>query len=390
LCYSPYENAYWSTGYYIGVFDELAAQSVGGFVVDFPVLSGSQPVYEALGVLQRTELMSFPVKLEKGYGVLQAHSMLKVKSPDTKIGLFAKRVPALSQDTSVGAAAKLMVEHRVQVLPIVEDEEIIGVLRADRVLSGVLKRGGKGLSITDIMTSNPITIDANDTLGKAVRLFTENRIDHLPVLSKGRVAGMVTSKNVLVLLLSPGEKLTQGGWGLEALNQKRLPVGGITVGPVASEVNEDYSEALKRVLESRSTYTLVTLGEELQGIVTLRDFLKPLAEHQSTVELPIQISGLSDDMLADGAIKQKLKRLAIHATKTIPSVFEIRARVKKVGPSGKTFEVNLQLYTPKKTVNLSDTGYDILKVFDKIERRLKQSIKQEVNPPKKRFPKRMQ
>jgi FOG: CBS domain len=240
------------------------------------------------------------------------------------------------------------------------------------------------------MTSNPITIEANDTLGKAVKLFTENKIDHLPVLSKGRVAGMVKSKDVLLLLLSPGEKLTQGGWGLEALSQKRMPVGGITVGAVASGVNEDYSEALKRVLESRSTYTLVVLGEELQGIVTLRDFLKPLAEHQSTVELPIQISGLSDDMLADGAIKQKLRRLAIYATKTIPSVFEIRARVKKVGPSGKAFEVNLQLYTPKKTVNLSDTGYDILKVFDKIERRLKQSIKQEVNPPKKRFPKRMQ
>ncbi|MEM0120132.1 MAG: CBS domain-containing protein [Thermoprotei archaeon] len=372
------------------MFEELAAQSIGNYIEDFPVLSGSDPVYEALGVFQKLELMSFPVRLEKGYGVLQAHSILRVKSPDTRIRLFVKRVPELSQSVNVGVAAKIMVENRVQLLPVVEDGKMMGVLRADRVLSGIVKREAKGLSVKDIMTPHPITVDAGDTLGKAVRLLTTSKVDHLPVSSKGKVTGVVTSKSVLLLLLSPGEKLTHGVWGLEALSQKRVPVGGIAQSVISSEVNEGYLEALKRVLESKSTYTLVVFGEELQGIATLRDFLKPLAEYQTTVALPIQVSGLGDDLLTDGAIKQKLKRLALFASKSIPSVFEIEARIKRVGPTGKTFQVNVQFYTPKKTINITDTGYDVFKVFDSIEKRLKQSIKQEINPPRKRFPKRMQ
>lgn len=367
----------------------VSSRSVGELAEDLPVLDGGQPAYEALGLFREHDLLSFPVRLEKGYGVIQAHSMLKVKSPDTKLASFAKRVPSLSPEQGLGVAARLMVENRVQILPVVDGGRLLGVVRADRLLSEAGRRGFKGLSVSDVMTSNPICVGAGDFLGRAVRLLSENRIDHLPVLRRGRVVGVVRSKEVLLVLLSPGEKLTRGGWGLEALSQKRVPVGEVALEPVVSEVGEDYASALRRVLGSKSTYTLVVLGEELQGIATLRDFLKPLAERERVVELPVQISGLGDDILADEAVKQKVRALALYASKTIPSVFEIRVNVKRVGPSKKAYEVGLQLHTPRKTVNLSGTGYDLLKVFDEIQKKMRQFIRQEVSPPKKRFPKRM-
>jgi CBS domain-containing protein len=371
------------------VFDELVNINVGELVADFSPVDGYQPAYEVLGLLEDSDLFSIPVRLEKGYGVIQLHSMLSVRSLDTKVAAFAKKVPPLRSDTTVGAAARLMVENRVQVLPVVDGSSYKGVVTASDVLRMALRKSSRGLSISAIMTPKPYTLDAEDTLGSAVRLFVEKKIDHLPVLDKGKVSGVVRSKDALLVLLRPGEKVTHGSWGLEALGQKRLPVGGMTLEPVVSELNADYAEALKAVLGSRGTYTLVMLGEELQGIATLRDFLKPLAEDRRTIELPISVSGLTDDILADEAVKQKLRRLAVYVNKTVPSVFNIDARIKRVGPSGKQFEVDVKLYTPRKTINLSDSGHDLLQVFDELERRLKQSIKQEVSPPKKRFLKRV-
>lgn len=56
------------------------------------------------------------------------------------------------------------------------------------------------------MTPSPATCDADATVDQVVRVMTERKIDALPVVApSGRLVGLVTSTDLLLLLLNPPE-----------------------------------------------------------------------------------------------------------------------------------------------------------------------------------------
>lgn len=54
----------------------------------------------------------------------------------------------------------------------------------------------------DIMTANPITVDADADVREAARLIAERRHNRLPVVEHGRLVGVVTRLDVLEALVS--------------------------------------------------------------------------------------------------------------------------------------------------------------------------------------------
>jgi acetoin utilization protein AcuB len=50
----------------------------------------------------------------------------------------------------------------------------------------------------DIMTKNPMVLDPDDTIGLAADVFLANRFHALPIVEEGRLAGMITSHDLLV------------------------------------------------------------------------------------------------------------------------------------------------------------------------------------------------
>ena len=45
------------------------------------------------------------------------------------------------------------------------------------------------MKVSEIMTPDPLTVDATDTLNDVIGVLEGHDIRHLPVLRKGRVAG---------------------------------------------------------------------------------------------------------------------------------------------------------------------------------------------------------
>lgn len=58
------------------------------------------------------------------------------------------------------------------------------------------------------MSRAPITIDKNTPVYKALGIMKNNRIRHLPVVSKGKLLGMVTEKTLFYLAPSPATSLS--------------------------------------------------------------------------------------------------------------------------------------------------------------------------------------
>jgi CBS domain-containing protein len=102
---------------------------------------------------------------------------------------------SLPSDASVYSAIEMMAEKRVGALLVVDDGHLVGVIsERDYARKVILKgRSSKDTFIREIMTPSPITIQCDTSVEEAMRIMTDNRIRHLPVIdSEGHVAGVLS------------------------------------------------------------------------------------------------------------------------------------------------------------------------------------------------------
>ena len=103
-------------------------------------------------------------------------------------------------EASIREAAQAMQEHHVSSLLVVDDARIVGIL-TDRDLRGrVLAAGRDPLGpVLDVVTPDPVTIDADALAFEALLMMVGRSIHHVPVLEGGRAIGIVTTTDLMRL-----------------------------------------------------------------------------------------------------------------------------------------------------------------------------------------------
>ncbi|MEJ2380412.1 MAG: CBS domain-containing protein [Gammaproteobacteria bacterium] len=127
----------------------------------------------------------------------------------------------VEQGTALRDAVRLMLDHRVSSLPVVDvdghltgilsDGDLISVLDLKRdspmrmVLDGVLHRQTHkkmGTIVDDVMTRDPIAIDKNATLEQAAEAMDKHQVRHLVVThADGTVGGVIGRRDLLELFM---------------------------------------------------------------------------------------------------------------------------------------------------------------------------------------------
>lgn len=95
---------------------------------------------------------------------------------------------------SVGEAARSMNEHHIGSLLIVEGGRPVGILSERDVLTRLVeaRRDPDRTRVSEVMTPNPVTIGPACTVGDAMRIMTEKKVRHLPVVVRDSVVGIVS------------------------------------------------------------------------------------------------------------------------------------------------------------------------------------------------------
>jgi CBS domain-containing protein len=132
---------------------------------------------------------------------------------------MTRRVVTITPDTTLLAAAKLMLEHRVGGLPVLDASgRIIGIFSE----SDLLREEGKGedgspwlqmmvgpdgepaapprldaRKVGEIMTRQPITIAPGASIAQACRLLHEHRLRRLPVVESDKLVGMIARADLV-------------------------------------------------------------------------------------------------------------------------------------------------------------------------------------------------
>lgn len=95
---------------------------------------------------------------------------------------------------SVLDAIKLMAEKGIGALVVLEGARLAGIVtERDYARKVILKdKSSRNTPVSEIMTGNVITASPDDSVDHCMNTMTDRRIRHLPVVSGGKVVGMIS------------------------------------------------------------------------------------------------------------------------------------------------------------------------------------------------------
>jgi len=98
-------------------------------------------------------------------------------------------------------AARRMVERGVGAVLVLRDATLDGILTERDLMKAVAAGYNDDAKVGDWMTRHPETIEADDSTGHAAALMIHGGFRPLPVLDRGKVAGIVSIRDLMRVAL---------------------------------------------------------------------------------------------------------------------------------------------------------------------------------------------
>lgn len=103
----------------------------------------------------------------------------------------------ISPEASVAAALELMQTHGVRHLPVVEDDFLVGLVTDIDLRTAYFASLLEELKVRDVMLHDPEIIEAGETVYQAARLIHQHKLTGLPVVENKRLVGIITLADIL-------------------------------------------------------------------------------------------------------------------------------------------------------------------------------------------------
>ncbi|MEU5893671.1 CBS domain-containing protein [Streptomyces sp. NPDC047461] len=236
-----------------------------------------------------------------------------------KVGsVMTTEVVRATYGTTFKEVARLLGDHRISGLPVVdEDEKVIGVLSETDLLLrqaqtpapyepkkrfrlATLTRAGRrraakarARTAGQLMSQPPITVPAAATIVEAARTMARHHIERLPVLDEEqRLVGIVTRRDLLQVFLRPDAEIRAEVIDEVLVRALWLPPRGIDVAVTEGVVT------LSGQMERKSeTEIAVSMTRQMDGVVAVVDKLTHRLDDSNLRPDDNALHGVADDWL---------------------------------------------------------------------------------------------
>jgi CBS domain-containing protein len=215
--------------------------------------------------------------------------------------IMTRRVVSVGTEASVLEAIRLMLQHKISGLPVVDGEGlIVGIVTEGdflrRAETGTERKRSRwleflmgpgrlaadyvhthGRKVCEVMTPNPVTIDEDTPLAEVVRILEERRIKRVPVVRGRRVVGIISRANLLHALASVAHEMTAGAHSDAAIRdevlaelEKQAWAPRNFVNPV---VRNGVVELWGSIFDERERQAVRVVVENAAGVKAVKDHL---------------------------------------------------------------------------------------------------------------------
>ena len=136
-----------------------------------------------------------------------------------------------------------------------------------------------GLSIKDVMTSNPCTVDAGQSVAYAAKMMLEEDVGVAPIVAGDKLIGMLTDRDIAIRVVAEGR------------NPDQVKVADVASKQVVTiDPQQDLEEAL-RIMGKHQVRRLAVVEEDgkLVGVVAQADIARE-GDDKQTGELVEELS----------------------------------------------------------------------------------------------------
>jgi CBS domain-containing protein len=120
-----------------------------------------------------------------------------------------RRVYSIDAEKTVLEAARFMMEHNIGALPVLRDGKLVGIF-SERDLMNRVVAGGRTPGMTrvaEVMTANPRTVGADESLEDCLFMMKEFNFRHLLIVSGEELKGLVSLRDILMKVTSARERV---------------------------------------------------------------------------------------------------------------------------------------------------------------------------------------
>jgi CBS domain-containing protein len=216
--------------------------------------------------------------------------------------IMTRRVISVRPETTIAEAARLMLQHRISGLPVVNDDLVVGIITEGDLLrraeTGTARRRPRWLELLagpgrlagdyvaaharqvgEVMSENLASVVSQDDVAEAVRLMERRHIKRLLVIEGGKLVGIVTRANLVRALL---RRLTREpkhtGLEIDGVIHDNI-IAAIDKEPwgprfsITVKVADGIVDFFGSITDERERTALRVVAENIPGVKEVRDHL---------------------------------------------------------------------------------------------------------------------
>ena len=123
--------------------------------------------------------------------------IIQDKAPDT-----------IGPEVTVLQAARRMTAGKVGALAVIEGDRLVGIFSERDLMTRVVAEGRDPAAtrVRDVMTQDLVVADADETADACLHRMKQLHVRHLPVVSNNKLVGMLSVRNLLMVVESAKEE----------------------------------------------------------------------------------------------------------------------------------------------------------------------------------------
>ena len=111
--------------------------------------------------------------------------------------IMTKQIVTISPDKGVGQALKLMQQHQIRHLPVMAHDRMVGWITSRDLREVLLASMLEDIKVGDVMVQAPLSVTSDTEVEEAARLIHEHRIGGMPVMEGDKLVGVITMLDLI-------------------------------------------------------------------------------------------------------------------------------------------------------------------------------------------------
>jgi CBS domain-containing protein len=114
------------------------------------------------------------------------------------------QVWSVSPDATVFEAIQMMADKNVGALLVVQNEKLVGIISERDYTRKVILQGkaSRSTAVKEILSSHLVEVSPAHSVEECLRLMSDHRVRHLPVMEEGRIVGVISIGDLVNWIIS--------------------------------------------------------------------------------------------------------------------------------------------------------------------------------------------